>query len=333
MPEAFTSPLARSPPSTRLGTPATRLVAAPDRRGHGCERRGYQPVDETRSRGRSRRPSSSALTWGAAAVVGRPAGRPTRALAPGCRSLWLSRPGLDSSTRGRRHAPGMWCLVPSIPCQPPSAGSPMEPATAHAAGSPARRSSDRALAPRDLASPQQGAPAQQPRLCCIDASGVSPVPSVVRTSAPVGHTPILREWGTREQLSAISALSPEGQLDVAGQDRAINAAAVVGLLEHLRREVAGRMVLWWDGAPMHRRHLIHACLGHGAAERMEVARLPAYAPELNPHEGLWGYPKGVELRNVCCVDLPHLHRELRAAVKRVRRKARVIEGCFRGAKL
>lgn len=67
--------------------------------------------------------------------------------------------------------------------------------------------------------------------------------------------------------------------------------------------------------------------------RSEVERLPAYAPELNPGEGLWAHLKGVELRNVCCFDLPHPRRELRDAVKRVRRKPRVIEGFFRGAKL
>jgi hypothetical protein len=36
---------------------------------------------------------------------------------------------------------------------------------------------------------------------------------------------------------------------------------------------------------------------------------------------------------VCCLDIPYLHRELRDAVKRVRRKPRIIQGCFRGAKL
>jgi hypothetical protein len=54
-----------------------------------------------------------------------------------------------------------------------------------------------------------------------------------------------------------------------------------------------------------------------------VERLPAYAPELNPGEGLWQQLKGVERRNVCGVDIPHLRGELRDAVKRVRRKPRM----------
>jgi hypothetical protein len=36
---------------------------------------------------------------------------------------------------------------------------------------------------------------------------------------------------------------------------------------------------------------------------------------------------------VCCLNLPHLRRELRDAVKRVRRKPRLIQAFFRGAQL
>ena len=53
---------------------------------------------------------------------------------------------------------------------------------------------------------------QQQSLFFIDESGFYPLPSVVRTYAPVGQTPILREWWARDHLSAISAISPEGKL-------------------------------------------------------------------------------------------------------------------------
>jgi hypothetical protein len=46
----------------------------------------------------------------------------------------------------------------------------------------------------------------------IDESGFYPVPRVVRTDAPSGQTPLLREWYTHEHLSAIGAISPEGKL-------------------------------------------------------------------------------------------------------------------------
>jgi hypothetical protein len=42
---------------------------------------------------------------------------------------------------------------------------------------------------------------------------------------------------------------------------------------------------------------------------------------------------GVELRNVCCLSIPHLRPELHGAVKAVRCKPRMIKGFFRGATL
>jgi transposase len=184
-----------------------------------------------------------------------------------------------------------------------------------------------------MAGHQKGAAAQRQTILFIDESGFYPLPSVVRTYAPVGQTPILREWWTRDHLSAISAISPDGKLYFRCQDHALNSADVVAFLEHLLREVPGRMVMIWDGAPIHRSHLIQKFLANGAAQRLHVERLPAYAPELNPGEGLWQQLKGVELRHVGGFNIPHLRVELRDAVKRVRRKPRLIQSFFRGAKL
>jgi transposase len=128
-------------------------------------------------------------------------------------------------------------------------------------------------------------------------------------------------------------MSPEGKLYFACQACALNSEDVVAFLEHLLREVPDRMVIIWDGAPIHRSHVIKTFLENGAAHRIHLEQLPAYAPELNPGEGLWAHLKGVELRNVCCLNLPHLRRELRDAVKRVRRKPRLIKGFFSGAQL
>jgi transposase len=143
---------------------------------------------------------------------------------------------------------------------------------------------------------------------------------------------MLREWWTRDHLSAISILSPEGKLSLHGQDQAINAADVIAFLAHLLREVPGRLLILWDGAPIHRSHLLKAFLAKGAAHSLHLERLPAYAPELNPGEGLWSHLKGVERRNVCGFSIPHRRHERRDAVKRARQKPRSIQGFFRGAK-
>jgi transposase len=209
----------------------------------------------------------------------------------------------------------------------------VEPPKASAACPSARRSRHCSEERRDLARHQKGAQAQQHTILFVDESGFYPLPSVVRTYAQIGQTPIWREWGTHDHLSAISAISPEGKLYCHGQDGAINSADVVAFLEHLRREVPGRMVVIWDGPPMHRSQVINDFLANGTAQRLHLERLPAYAPELNPDEGFWQQLKGVELRNLCCFDLHHLRDELWTAVKRVRRKPRILTGCFAGAGL
>jgi putative transposase len=81
----------------------------------------------------------------------------------------------------------------------------------------------------------------------------------VRTDAPLGQTPLLREWWTRDHLSVIRAISTAGTQHLPCQDHAIDAGDVVAFLEHLLREMAGRMVVVWDGAPIHRSRTIQGC--------------------------------------------------------------------------
>lgn len=143
----------------------------------------------------------------------------------------------------------------------------------------------------------------------------------------------MRAWWTRAHLSAISAISPEGKRYCSCQDHAINSEDIIAFLEPLLREVPSRMGIIWDGAPIHRSRVIQGFLANGAAHRIHLERLPAYAPELNPGEGLWAHLKGVERRHVCGFNLSHLRAELRDAVKRVRRKPRLIKAFFSGAQL
>ena len=173
----------------------------------------------------------------------------------------------------------------------------MEPAKARATSQAAQRGGHCALAPGELACRQKGTQVRQQRLFCIDESGFYPLPSVVRTYAPVGQAPILPEWWTRDHLSTISAISPEGTLYCHCQDQAIDSADVVAFLEHLLHGVPGPIVILWDGAPIHRTQLIQEFLANRAAQRSTWSGCRPIPPELNPGEGLWGHLKGVELRD------------------------------------
>jgi len=153
------------------------------------------------------------------------------------------------------------------------------------------------------------------------------LPGVVRTYAPRGETPILHALLTHEHLSAISGLTLDGRLLIQIRERAFRGPAVVAFLCHLLRYIPGKLLVIWDGAPIHRAQPVKEFLAQGAAARLQLEQLPGYAPELNPDEGIWNYLKHVELRNVCCGDLPELRLELSLAVKRLRHKRQVLRGC------
>ena len=73
----------------------------------------------------------------------------------------------------------------------------------------------------------------------------------------------------------------------------------------LLREVRGPLVLLHDGGQMHRGPALREVLR--AHPRLTVQRLPAYAPELNPVEGVWNFAKDKELANFVPHDLDELH--------------------------
>jgi transposase len=113
------------------------------------------------------------------------------------------------------------------------------------------------------------------------------------------------------------------------QERALKAEEVVRFLEHLLRQIPGKVLVIWDGASIHRSEAVKRFLEDGATARIRLEQLPGYAPDLNPDEGNWKHLKCVELKNVCCRNLKELRSELRKAKERLRHKRDVILGCIR----
>ena len=112
---------------------------------------------------------------------------------------------------------------------------------------------------------------------------------VVRTYAPVGKTPILHELLSRDHLWAISGITLEGGLYMLEQERAFKGEDVVRYLKHLlMRQIEGKLLVIWDGSPIHRSGAVKDFLASGAASRVRLEQLPGYAPDLNPDERAYG---------------------------------------------
>jgi transposase len=170
-------------------------------------------------------------------------------------------------------------------------------------------------------------------LVFIDESGFYLLPEVVRTYAPKGSRPVQKEWQTNDHLSVMGALTPQGRIYSLVRQEALNGLDTIDFLIHLLRVAGERLLVVWDNSPIHRRREVKEFLAAGAARRIHLEPLPPYAPELNPVEWLWGHCKGVELRNLACLDLEELHMEFHLALGRIRQKPHLAKSFFAGAKL
>jgi transposase len=175
-----------------------------------------------------------------------------------------------------------------------------------------------------LAPDQKKAVAEGRTVVFVDQSGFYLLLGKVRTYAPVGQPPIIRAPLSRDHLSVMGGITPAGKLYLMVQEKAYRGQDVVRFLNHLGRQIAGKLLVLWDGALIHRSGIVKEYLSNGAARRIHLEQLPSYAPELNPAEGIWNYLKRVELKNLCCQSISHLHYELSKAKERLRHKSSII---------
>ena len=88
----------------------------------------------------------------------------------------------------------------------------------------------------------------------------------------------------------------------------------------------------WDGLPAHRSNAMLAWLVTQRAW-LVVERLPGYAPELNPVEGLWSSLKAVELANLTSPTLAEVIDQAHRGIDRVRRTPHLAYSFLRHAGL
>ena len=156
---------------------------------------------------------------------------------------------------------------------------------------------------------------------------------MIKTYAPEGLTPVLREKQTRDHLSVMGAMTPAGRVYTLVRQEPINGLHCIEFLLHPLRVAGERLLVIWDGSPMHRRAAVQEFVV-GTHGKVWVEALPGYAPDLNPwDEGGWHRLKDVEMRNLVCRDLEELRQEFYLAVGRLRQKPRLVQSFFAQAGL
>jgi hypothetical protein len=165
----------------------------------------------------------------------------------------------------------------------------------------------------------------------VDESGLTERPHVARTWAPRGQTPQLQFHFNWKQLSVIAGIT-WWQFYFRLYPGSIKGPQIIDFLGHLSRQLPGRLLVIWDGLPVHRSRRVRDFLTK-LNGRLLLARLPAYAPELNPSEYIWGYWKCHQLANFSARDIGHLSCTARRALRRIQRRTNLVRAFWKQSTL
>ncbi len=204
----------------------------------------------------------------------------------------------------------------------------MDAAAASQASQGARQTESAALVRPELAGTKKKARRRKAWILFQDESGVSQRPSIRRTWAPKGKTPILIHAFNWSKLSVCAAIGyrwdgSRSRVFFQTREGSYNSQSLIAFLEDLKRDLRGqKAILVWDGLPAHKSRAMKEYLLR-EQHWLTVERLPGYAPDLNPVEMLWGNIKGQELANRCAEDLAELDSAVRGGMERVRKSRKL----------
>ena len=161
-----------------------------------------------------------------------------------------------------------------------------------------------------------------------DESVVRLTPTVGRTWAPVGKTPIVRVTGKRASVLVMSALSLQGRLFFKIPSERVNATVFIDFLKELLAEYPRRKIfVIADQASPHIAKSVKAFVA--GQKRLELFYLPTYSPDFNPDEGVWSHLKSQELKAHQATNKEELIKKTREALKRMAKRPALIRSFFK----
>jgi transposase len=132
----------------------------------------------------------------------------------------------------------------------------------------------------------------------------------------------------RISMAAVCCYRPDGsgaRLAFHLREGAYDTDQLIGVVGALRQLLGGDwpVIVVWDNLPAHTSGAMRAWLAD-QREWLQAEYLPAYAPDLNPVEGLWANLKGVELANRACGSLEELAAAAEQGIGRVRGESQLL---------
>lgn len=134
----------------------------------------------------------------------------------------------------------------------------------------------------------------------------------------------------RRALSTAVALTLSGKIYKKCFEGSINSENLIETLEHLQRQLPGKIILIWDRARTHLSKMTKAYLYKHP--EILIEELPAYAPQLNPEEYCHGNIKQ-HLKNARPATKEEIRSMLDRGFARLRRRPDLLLSFFHTAGL
>lgn len=154
---------------------------------------------------------------------------------------------------------------------------------------------------------------------------------MARTWAPRGQTPILQSSFTWKQLSVIAGVT-FWNFYFRLFPGTIKGPQLVEFLSALTQQIRGKLLIIWDGLKAHKSRLVRQFV-ESKGDRLVIDYLPAYAPELNPVEYVWGHLKQHEMANLCASNLGEVSDFARRRLKSMQRRPSLVAAFWSQAEL
>jgi len=193
------------------------------------------------------------------------------------------------------------------------------------------------MAGRDLGEGTRLAAATGAYICFEDEAGQSLRPPKARTWARRGCTPVVAVSGKgpgRVPVAGLVCLRPDsrGRLFYRmrvhrgrkGERRSMSEADYAGLITAAHQQLHAPVILCWDNLNTHVSAVMRAFTG-AHSDWLTVVQLPAYAPDLNPAEGVWANMKN-GLGNLAARNVDQLAAIVRNRLKRIQYRPGLIDG-------
>jgi transposase len=150
-----------------------------------------------------------------------------------------------------------------------------------------------------------------------------------------GETHVTVHRFSHSRISAISAISVSPvrkhlSLYFRLSRDNIRSDDVAAFLRELLKAIPGHVIVVWDNSNTHRGEVVREL--ERSRQRLHIEYLPAYAPELNPDEGVWSQLKCL-LANGRPDDIDELEGHLLSSLGEVAASQSKLRACVHGSQL